>query len=129
MDFGESDDGDDDQLELRVTNFFSWATISDWKICQTWNTVQECNKSSRSNSLKLGSLENVMLRQRLFRRNSFTSTRPSSRTSLNTIIVSPPLTPNQYSDGDVDAWVGGKGDKGGDGGGKMIDYAEGELIV
>ena len=70
-----------------------------------------------------------MLRQRLFRRNSFTSTRPSSRTSLNTIIVSPPLTPNQYSDGDVDAWVGGKGDKGGDGGGKMIDYAEGELIV
>ena len=129
MDFGESDDGDDDQLEFRVTHFFSWATISDWKKCQTWNTVQECNKSSRSNSLKLGSLENVMLRQRLFRRNSFTSTRPSSRTSLNTIIVSPPLTPNQYSDGDVDAWVGGKGDKGGDGGGKMIDYAEGELIV
>ena len=32
-----------------------------------------------------------------------------------------------FSDGDVDAWVGGKGDKGGDGGGKMIDYAEGNL--
>ena len=45
-------------------------------------------------------------------------------TSLNTIIVSPI---NHLSDGDVDAWVGGKGDKGGDGGGKMIDYAEGKV--
>merc|ERR1719394_979684 len=33
------------------------------------------------------------------------------------------------SDGDVDAWVGGKGDKGGDGGGKMIDYAEDAVMM
>ena len=71
-----------------------------------------------------------MLRQRPFRRPSFISTKPSQATSLNTIIVSPAITPNQFnSDGDVDAWVGGKGDKGGDGGGKMIDYAEGKSRV
>ena len=34
-----------------------------------------------------------------------------------------------FSDGDVDAWVGGKGDKGGDGGGKLIDYAEGKCFI
>ena len=34
---------------------------------------------------------------------------------------------NWGSDGDVDNWVGGKGDKGGDGAGRVIDYAEGTV--
>ena len=29
----------------------------------------------------------------------------------------------------MDAWVGGKGDKGGEGGGKLIDYAEGLFLI
>jgi len=33
------------------------------------------------------------------------------------------------SDGDVDNWVGGKGDKGGDGGGRVIDYAEDAVML
>lgn len=30
---------------------------------------------------------------------------------------------------DVDNWVGGKGDKGGDGGGKAVDYAEDAVML
>jgi hypothetical protein len=34
-----------------------------------------------------------------------------------------------FSGEDVDNWVGGKGDKGGDGGGKAVDYAEDAVML
>ena len=41
--------------------------------------------------------------------------------SFRTIII--------LSGEDVDNWVGGKGDKGGDGGGKAVDYAEDAVML